>query len=52
MSMWEKPRSVKCASCGKRRLITEENCVSCQTAAEGPVMLGIEIFGSSAVPAM
>jgi hypothetical protein len=48
MSMWEKPKSIRCANCGKRRLIAEEKCWNCQTMAERPVMLGIEIFDSDA----
>jgi hypothetical protein len=44
MSMWEKPRSVRCPSCGKRRLITEASCPTCGTAAVPPKMEGIEIF--------
>jgi len=36
--------SIKCPSCGKSRLVTEEHCEHCQAEFAPPVMLGIEIF--------
>ena len=47
MSMLDRPRSVRCASCNKRRLITEGSCRTCTTAAAPPLMQGIEIFEAS-----
>jgi hypothetical protein len=47
MSMWEKPTSVRCPACGKRRLVTEERCTHCSAVAQQPSMEGIEIFAAA-----
>jgi hypothetical protein len=44
VSMLDNVRSIRCASCGKRRLVTEATCPHCRAPAAPPVMLGIEIF--------
>jgi hypothetical protein len=44
MSMLEDVKSIRCSSCGKRRLVTESVCPHCRALAAPPLMQGIEIF--------
>jgi hypothetical protein len=44
LCMRQRVASIKCPSCGKSRLVSEEHCEHCQAQFAPPVMLGIEIF--------